>query len=185
MQYHTYPAGVSSTPPLSGRAHTPLSENAFTEAVRQHSEPLFRHILFRVKNEETARDLLQTTWMLAWLHRERFTGTVPFVTWLRAIAKNAAINHRRGTGRTVSLASATLSDNAPGPDEVLDRKMTLGLIERAFDHVPDTYSQLLRLYYVEERPCREIATQANIPEDQVPAYLYKARWAVYALIGEM
>ena len=133
--------------------------------------------------------------MHAWRRREDFVPgeRASYKTWLYAIAKNAIGNHWRSAHRRRVVPFLEDDDGAyylpfpdtePLPDEALDQKVKIDLIEQALDHLPEAYSSVLRLRYFAGCSHREISIRLNMPEDQAPAYLYKAQWAVRALVGE-
>lgn len=64
---------------------------AFSEVIRQYSEPLYWQIRRMVPNHDDANDLLQNTFLKAWTSIENFRGTAKLSTWLFKIAINESI----------------------------------------------------------------------------------------------
>lgn len=77
---------------------------------------LLRYALPRVNNRETAKDLVQDTFLAAWRNKDRFRGEVSEKNWLFTILKNKIIDHFR-------KAANRLTDSLPeGSDEPYFRK---------------------------------------------------------------
>lgn len=65
--------------------------DAFGEVIRIYSEPLYWQIRRLVQNHDDADDLLQNTFMKAWMSIENFRGDARLPTWLYKIALNESI----------------------------------------------------------------------------------------------
>lgn len=63
--------------------------------VEEHCDLLYRYALTRVSNPETAKDLVQETFLAAWRSAERFAGTASERTWLMRIMRNKIVDHYR------------------------------------------------------------------------------------------
>ena len=62
--------------------------HAFDELVSHHKEGLFRLVRGYVGNSDDAYDILQDSFVAAWLALSRFDQARDFAAWLRAIALN-------------------------------------------------------------------------------------------------
>lgn len=77
---------------LVERLHDPgQSRQAFTEVIRQYSEPLYWQIRRMVQSHEDTDDLLQNTFMKAWTSLDNFRGDAKLSTWLYKIAINESL----------------------------------------------------------------------------------------------
>ena len=64
---------------------------AFSKVVAHYSEPLYWHIRKMVMSHDDADDLLQNTFMKAWMNIEYFRGEAKLSTWLYRIAINESL----------------------------------------------------------------------------------------------
>ena len=80
---------------------------AFETIVNQFSEPLYWHIRKMVLSHDDANDLLQNTFMKAWVNIEKFRGESKISTWLYRIAVNECITflNRQKMRNQVSLSN--------------------------------------------------------------------------------
>ena len=64
---------------------------AFSKVVAHYSEPLYWHIGKMVMSHDDGDDLLQNTFMKAWMNIEYFRGEAKLSTWLYRIAINESL----------------------------------------------------------------------------------------------
>ena len=78
--------------------------DAFAHIMNRFERPLFYYILRRVQHEETARDVLQDTFMKLTQHAHRYNADSSLSAWLYTIARNRSIDFlRKKRHREVSL----------------------------------------------------------------------------------
>lgn len=92
---------------LVDRLHSPrLQTEAFSCLVRRYSEPLYRHIRSMVLSHDDADDILQNTFIKAWMNIGKFRGDSLLSTWLYRIAINETLTFiARKQTTTVSLST--------------------------------------------------------------------------------
>ena len=126
---------------------------AFETLVRVHRDFLYRFIRRYVGDADDAYDLLQETFISAWLALRRFDTRQPFGSWLRAIALNKCRDHgRRGAARRrlLSLFAAeptTARSTSPDGDnsEYSPQAARLRRLDRAVAQLPPFYKEPLLL----------------------------------------
>lgn len=100
---------------------------AFAEVINLYTEPLYWQIRRMVQNHDDANDLLQNSFMKAWMSIENFRGDARLSTWLYKIAINEAItflNKERKRAsisldeQEVQLAAAVAEDSNIDGDEL-------------------------------------------------------------------
>jgi RNA polymerase sigma-70 factor (ECF subfamily) len=79
--------------------------DAFSQVVRLYGERLYWQIRKMVLNHDDTNDLLQNTFMKAWINIDYFRGDARLSTWLYKIAVNECITflHRQRTMNNVSV----------------------------------------------------------------------------------
>ena len=79
-------------------------KGAFDQLVRRHKEALFRLIRPYIGNNDDAYDVLQDTFVSAWLALSRYDENRPLLSWLRTIA----LNKCRDRGRRIAVRQRLL-----------------------------------------------------------------------------
>jgi RNA polymerase sigma-70 factor (TIGR02943 family) len=70
------------------------------EWVDKYSDELFGFVYLRVRDEDTARDLIQDTFLSALRNQQSFKGEISEKNWLYLILKNKIIDHYRKNAKT-------------------------------------------------------------------------------------
>jgi RNA polymerase sigma factor (sigma-70 family) len=162
---------------------------AFAALVRQHQDRVFRFILRLVDTREDAMDLTQETFMKAHQALPGWRPEAQFRTWLFRIAHNAALDvlRRRQSIEFISTSDlggededVSLPDPAPQPDQRLDDRQRIGLLERTLRELPFEHREILLLREVEDMSYAEIAVTLNIAEGTVKSRIARARGAAIA-----
>ena len=86
----------------------------------EHGDILYRFALARVRNPQTAEDLVQDTYLAAMKGADGFSGRSTERTWLVGILKHKIIDHFRKHKRM--FLSEELETRELDPQESLDRK---------------------------------------------------------------
>lgn len=160
-------------------------QNALTELIQKYQQPLFRFICRYVGDEETARDLLQETFVRLYFNARKFKPRAKFSTWLHTIAANLCRDYARSSQQqkarvTISTEAfdqdeTRISDTAALPSEVLMSTEQLGAVQAAISELPHKLKQALILFSLEGRSQAECAELLGISAKSVETRVYRAR----------
>ena len=159
-------------------------ESALNKLMRKYQEPLFWFIWRYTGDEETARDLLQETFVRLYFGIRRFKPHAKFVTWLYSIAMNlcrdyARSKQRRQSYATESLDAGDLHREVPaadrGPAADVESHERLAALEKAIQELPHDLRTALLLFAVEGRSQQECAELLGVSAKAVETRVYRAR----------
>jgi len=128
--------------------------HAFDLLVRRHKDLLYRFVRRYIGNDDDAYDIVQDTFISAWMAMKRYDRQKSFTTWLRAIALNKCRDFgRRQTVRRRFLRlvapneQAAPSDWEPNVRAAQDAFETKRLqrLDRAIAELPPFYKEPLLL----------------------------------------
>ncbi|GHT31704.1 DNA-directed RNA polymerase sigma-70 factor [Bacteroidia bacterium] len=127
--------------------------SAFTQVVSMYSEKLYWQIRKMVLSHDDANDLLQNTFMKAWMNIEYFRGDAKLSTWLYKIAINECItflNRQRAT-QNVSMddTDVYLLERLKG-DEYFDGDEAQMKLQQAIIQLPEKQRLVFNLKYFED-----------------------------------
>lgn len=157
---------------------------SFTALMAATKGDLHRLIRRYVGDEDEAHDLLQETYVAAWLAVRRYDPTRPFDVWLRSIALNKCRDwsRRRAVRRVVrgvmgldAPEATTVSDDTPTPEVRLDDLRRVADLQRALADLPDGLKAPLLLATLEGRSHAEIATILGVTPKAVETRIARAR----------
>ena len=159
-------------------------DGAFNELIRKYQEPLFGFICRYTGDEETARDILQETFVRLYFSVRRFKPRAKFATWLYSIALNLCRDHARSKQRKQSYATESLdvvdlhrkvpsTDHSPDVDASLREE--LAMLQKAIEELPHDLRTALLLCTVEGHSQQECAELLGISSKAVETRVYRAR----------
>ena len=163
-------------------------ERAFDSFFEAASRGLFRFAMNRLDNQvEPAEEVVQLTLTRALRKLHTYRGEAAVFTWLCAICRREIGAHwrrRRRTAREVALA-----DEDPAVRAVLDgraleeealaaqRGDTSQRVKAALESLPERYSDVLELKYVDELPVEEVGRRLGLGLKAAESLLVRARQA--------
>ncbi|PWT79608.1 MAG: RNA polymerase subunit sigma-24 [Blastocatellia bacterium] len=171
-------------------------EWAFETVVRLYSARLLVVARRFVRNEEDARDVLQSAYLSAFRALPNFEGSAQLSTWLHRIVVNTALMKIRTRRRKPEEPLDDLlpafkedghhverfADWATPADVLLERHETRQAVRRCIDQLPDSYRTVLLLRDVEERSTQEVAELLMVTPTAVKVRLHRARQALSTLL---
>lgn len=166
-------------------------ERAFSEFFAAYFPRIYRFALPRLnRNEDTAKDVVQTTLIKAIRNLASFRGESAMFTWLCQICRREIADQvrsqRRHAGRVVLIEDseevrlALESIEAPAADDPLrrcDGAELKRLVHAVLDRLPGRYGEALEWKYVEGRSVEEIGDLLGIGHTAAQSLLARARVA--------
>lgn len=98
----------------------PAKTTAPGQWIAVHGDSLFRYAYLRLRDRETAEDLVQETLLAALRSQGGFAGNSSERTWLIGILKHKLSDHWRRLARTALVAAASHAD-ATDPDDPIEK----------------------------------------------------------------
>lgn len=126
---------------------------AFECIVKQYSEQLYWQIRRMVLSHDDANDLLQNTFIKAWINIDYFRAEAKMSTWLYRIALNECLtflNKQRANNQlSIDEADAEMVNKLEG-DSYFSGDETQRLFQKALHTLPDKQRIVFNLKYFQE-----------------------------------
>lgn len=172
------------------------SELAFETMVRVYGGRLLSVARRITKNDEDARDVVQSAYLNAFRALGGFEGGCQLSTWLHRITVNTALMRLRSQRRKPEESIETLlpgfqedghhveqfSDWSAPADRLLEREQTRAMVRACIQQLPDNYRQVLILRDIEELSTEEAAKMLSVTQTAVKVRLHRARQALSTLL---
>ncbi len=168
----------------------------FEILMRRHNQRIYRIARAILGNDTEAEDVMQETYVRAYLHLDQFAGRAKFSTWLTKIAVHEALRRARQAGRLESLDAETDSEAAMkrepvsttrSAEEQLFGNQMKALLEASIDRLPPAYRSVFVMREIEELSTAETAEALDVTEEVVKTRLHRARAMLqtdlYARVG--
>jgi RNA polymerase sigma-70 factor, ECF subfamily len=177
---------------LARQGHT----DAFSALIRRHDRYLYRVARSVLQDDDEAEDVVQQTYLQAYLNVVDFRGEANLRTWLTRIALNDALQRRRQRRATVELSeldtgrehirSDTLLSPLTNstPEHATARSQIREVLERAIDDLPPAFRTVFIMRDVEEASVDETANVLGIKPETVRTRLHRARHMLRDRLGE-
>lgn len=165
---------------------------AFETLMAATKGDLFRFVRRYTGHDEEALDLVQETYVSAWLAIHRYDPVRPFDVWLRAIALNKCRDwsRRRAVRRWIrhsvgldSAEAAHVADDSPDAETLVDDRRRLEQLNAALIRLPDTLKVPLLLTTVDGRSQQEAAEILGVTAKAVETRIARARQKLAAILA--
>ena len=158
--------------------------SAFRTIMQRHNRRLYRMARSVVLNDSEAEDVVQESYVRAFIHLDQFRGDSSLATWLSRIVLNEALGRLRRRRPTVDLG--TIENRAPSqiisfPTTQLDPERTMAqreiqsLVEQAIDGLPEAFRIVLVARIIEDMSIEETAELFGLRAETVKTRLHRAR----------
>lgn len=156
-------------------------------------DALYNYAVYLSGNSETAKDLLQETYLKAFRFYDKFEQGTNAKAWLYRIMKNTYINEYRRIRRVPELVEfderISPYQQVPGAEEgdgdlrkAIDGRMFDDELLGAISSLPEKFKSVVILRDVEDMPYEEIAEVLSIPVGTVRSRLHRARALLFDLL---
>ena len=135
-------------------------QKAFEGIVNRFSEPLYWHIRKMVLSHDDANDLLQNTFMKAWINIESFRGESKLSTWLYRIAINECITflNRQKMRNQVSISNDEMPLlNILESDEYFEGDEAQLKLQKAIVTLPEKQRLVFNMRYFDDMKYEEMS----------------------------
>lgn len=157
---------------------------AFETLVTRYQDRLYTAMISVVGSADEAEDVVQESFIQAYLKLDTFQQNSRFFTWVYRIAFNYALARRRRNRGTLSLDETRENNGtepvsrSDAPDDRLSRHEDAQLVHQALAVLSDDHRSILVLREMEDLSYEEIAEVLGISIGTVRSRLNRARAAL-------
>ena len=134
--------------------------DAFAALYDIYVEQIYRFVLFRVGDEQTAEDLTSQVFLKAWdnLSSYQIRGLL-FRAWLFRIARNSVIDYYRTYKETTPLEPSALTKPDPAAEvaDQVEQQLQAEELRLALQQLTEDQRQVLTLRFIEGLSTEEVA----------------------------
>ena len=155
---------------------------AFGELYDRYYPKIYRYVLGRTANVETAMDITSTTFFKALTELKRFRWQgVSFGAWLYRIATNEIYAHFRKEKNNVTLMEGIAAQPADvdplteviEAEEEVEKHREFLKIQENLSKLPMKYQEVISLRFFENKEIHEIAEILGKPDGTVKSLLHR------------
>jgi RNA polymerase sigma-70 factor, ECF subfamily len=159
---------------------------AFGQLIHRHHSTLRRMASAILRSSAETDDVMQDAWLHVYLHLPRFQGTAAFRTWVHAIVRNRAIDHRRSTQRRWRVSTRlsaesirdTLGSGARSPEALILDAERRQRLTHAIAALPGRLRQPLQLWHSGRHSYDDMARITGVTVGTIKSRVWEARQRV-------
>lgn len=155
---------------------------AFARLVDHYWDRLYRWLYHLTRDQHTAEDLAQETFLKAYTGLAKFRSGTNFGAWLFRIGYNNFANHHRIARRWSESLPADLPARQPNPAEQAQSREALQELAQALHRLPSEFLAPLLLRIEEGLSFRQIADALDLTEETARWRVFKARQKLLTLL---
>lgn len=155
-----------------------MDKDAFTTAVEQHQNTVYRTALHALGSPQDADDAVQEVFLRLYSYRGTFEGEEHLRRWLLRVTVNCCRDLLKSPWRNRRVPLEAL----PEPP-VFDRPEQAALYREVLA-LPEKYRTVLYLFYYEELTVKEIGELLELKDSTVTTRLSRARDRLRERLGE-
>jgi RNA polymerase sigma-70 factor (ECF subfamily) len=172
--------------------------------LEEHRTYLLKFALLQVHDRAVAEDLVQETFAAAIAALDRFEGRSSVRTWLTRILLNKVADHRRTSGREVSIDAHDGAEGVDGidaffqangryvempqpwhnPDEALTQSQFYAVLELCVEGLSERAGRVFLLRELMGLTIEEICKELGISESNCSVLLHRSRIRLRACLQE-
>lgn len=158
----------------------------YSVLVDRYKNKAFSMLKRMLRNEFDAEEVLQDAFLKAFRSLETFKGEAKFSTWFYRIVYNSALTKLSSKRRKIEQEMSSVEDHLElesNFDSIdAEKKNVSELVNEMINLLPEKYSTIITLFYLNELTCDEIAETMNISLSNVKVLLHRSRNAMRDMI---
>jgi len=154
-------------------------ESSFRKVFEAYRKPLYAYIIYLIKSEVLADEILQDVFLRVWLNRSMLREVRTFRAWLFTIAKNRIIDAIK-----LQAKETLLLETAPAPvlnceaEDRIREKEYASLLNEAISQLSPKQQLIYQLSREKGLKLNEIAIKLNLSSNTVKSHLMHALRAI-------
>lgn len=164
-----------------------LDESVFEQLFRSHFKGLSHFAITFVKDDETAREIVQEAFLNLWEKRNSIDLSKPVKGYLTTSVRNRCLNylrdHRKFSHDLLAIEQTTGNDYFEQPDKLVEAEIRKKIADSIVE-LPEKCREIFVLSRSENLKYQEIADKLQISVKTVETQMSKALQHLRARLGE-
>lgn len=150
-------------------------KNLYSELVNRYENKLLRYVKYITNNNHKTEDIVQETFIKAFVNLKGFNKKLRFSSWIYRITHNQAINALEKHKKEVKIDENFIIDEKENLELELDKKIISEKIKKCLNRIPLMYREPVSLFFLEEKSYEEISDILRIPMGTVGTRISRAK----------
>lgn len=150
-------------------------KETYAEIINRYKDKLMRYALYLTGDDDKAADVVQESFIKAYINLNGFDIKKKFSSWIYRIAHNEAMNVLNKDKKQLPLNEDIDFDSGVSLEDDLVRKELQIKAQNCLEQMPVLYREPLTLYFLEEKSYEEISDILRIPIGTVGTRISRAK----------
>jgi RNA polymerase sigma-70 factor (ECF subfamily) len=151
------------------------NQELYAIIIDRYQAKLIRYVFNLIKDKDKAEDVVQETFIRAYVNLNIFNAKNKFSSWIYQIAHNQTINHIKKHQREVPLPDEFDSQSEEDLQKNFEQKEVGKRVNFCLEKIPLLYREPLYLYFLEEKSYQEISDILRMPMGTVATRINRAK----------
>ena len=143
--------------------------------IERYENKLLRYATYLVSDEHKAVDIVQESFIKAYINMKSFNVTKKFSSWLYRIVHNESMNVLKKYNKETPLLDEIDFKSDENIEKEFEQKEIVNMVQKCLNQIPLLYSEPLNLFYIEEKSYEEISDILRIPMGTVATRISRAK----------
>jgi RNA polymerase sigma-70 factor (ECF subfamily) len=143
--------------------------------VDRYQEKLLRYASNLIQDENNAADIVQESFIKAFINLRGFNTKKKFSSWIYRIVHNEAINIAKKIRREIPILEKMDFKSEENIELNFEKQEIIEKVEKCFAQINLIYAEPLRLFYVDEKSYEEISDILRLPMGTVATRINRAK----------
>ena len=144
-----------------------VDKQLYAQIVDRYEEKLLRYVTYLIHDENVAADVVQNTFIKAYINLNAFDKNKKFSSWIYRISHNEAMNAIKKYHKEVKMNEDFDMPSDTDLNEEFSKNEMKKMVNSCLDTMPVKYSEVLVLYFLEDKSYEEIGYILRIPSGTV------------------
>jgi len=138
-------------------------QESYHEIVLRYQDKLLRYANRLTRDEMVSEDIVQSAFVKAFANLNSFNTKMKFSSWIYRIVHNEAMNIFSRQKHEVTMPEGMDLESEEDIETNFTREEENKMVEACMSDMPLLYSEPLSLFFLEEKPYKEISDILRIP----------------------
>jgi RNA polymerase sigma-70 factor (ECF subfamily) len=150
-------------------------QEAYLEIVLRYQDKLLRYANYLTHDALKAADIVQDSFIKAFINLQGFKAKLKFSAWLYRIVHNEAVNSLIKYKKEIPLAKDMDWASSENLETELINQETQARVKKCLNQMSVIYSEPLSLFFLEEKSYQEISDILRLPTSTVGTRINRAK----------
>jgi len=154
---------------------TKRDKELYSHIIKRYENKLLRYANYLVRNQHDAADIVQDSFIKAYINLKSFSTKKKFSSWIYRIVHNEAMNLIKKQKMNIPLNENIDFDSGINLEEDLIKAELTQHTMNCFKKIPVIYSEPLTLFFLEQKSYEEIGEILHLPIGTVGTRINRAK----------